>query len=86
MDCCRNQSYSPLRFRKEPWVSGVSRLSVRGWAGVRMASEGDEGSLCSLAVDCFLCFRTQHLLVDDLPGVFDAFFSIFMGLLFCKAL
>lgn len=83
MNCCRKQSCFPLRFRKEPWVSDVSGLPAAGWAGVRMGSVEEEGSLCSLAVDCLPCFRTQCLLLDVLPGVFNAFFSVFMRLLFC---
>lgn len=47
-----------------------------------MGSVENEASLCSLAVDCFPCFRTQPLLGDVLPGVFDALFSIFMRLFF----
>jgi len=81
MNCCRKQNCSPLSFREEPWDSGLPGQSTAGWAGVRMGSAGYEGSLCSLAVDCFSCFRTQPLLVDVLPGAF-ALFSIFVGL-FC---
>lgn len=78
MNCCRKQSYSPLSFRKGPWASGPAGQSVAGWAGVRMGSVRNEGPLCLPAVNCFPCFRTQPLLVDVLPGVFDALFSIFM--------
>lgn len=73
MSCCGRSSYSLLSFRKE---------LVAGWAGARMGSVENEASLCSLAVDCFPCFRTQPLLGDVLPGVFDALFSIFMRLFF----
>lgn len=82
MNCCRKESYSPLSFRKEPWASGLPGQPVAGWAGVRMEGAGNEGSLCLPAMDCFPCFRTQPLLVDVLPGVFDALLSVFMGL-FC---
>lgn len=76
MNCCRKQSWSPLSFRKEPWALGVV-----GWAGVRM---GSEGSLRTLAGNCFPCFRMQPLLVDVLPGLLDALFSVFMGLDFLQ--
>lgn len=76
MNCCKEQSSSPLGFRKELWGPGL--IGQPGCAGAGMGSEGNERSLCSVVVGCFPHFGTEPA-GDVLPGMFGELF-------FCKVL